>query len=186
MSNLPAPITPPVGELGPPRTKALGTAEVLYGPLRPWMKRLAEWESSAAGQRISVSACLDAARFLAQAPISRPAVKALRNRPDYLAYREELAADALVRARKQLEGRAQEYLDVHYWALAAAKNADDYKEAAAIAGPMLDRLWPKREDQTDRQTVITVNLPGNGSVQQVVEGEYEEIHVTPQIPAKTS
>lgn len=185
MSDLPVPVFP-AGDLSPPRCQKLGTAEVLYGPLRPWMKRLAAWEASAAGQRISVSACFEAARFLAQAPISRPAVQALRSRPDYLAYREELAADALVRARKQLEARVQEYADAHHWALQEAQKAGDYKETAAIAAPMLDRLWPKREDQTDRPMAITVNVPGSQPVQHVIDQEPEEIVVLQQIPEKTS
>lgn len=146
----------------------------MVGPLRPWMKKLAEWAATQHGPVKQVDYQRMAAE-LAGCHISRPAVRAVIHRLDWLTYREEMALDDLARAKKKFEGRYDVYSDVHFWAVNRAKEMDDYKVAATIAEPILDRLAPKRDDKGAGAATVIINLGGTPVT--AIDGDYEPLPI---------
>lgn len=120
------------------------------------MKRLAEWHATQAGG-LKLSDVWQMAIQFAGYDIPRTHVKGLLSREDWWQYREELALDEQKRVRRKIEQTLEEYVDTHYWALQAAKQAGDYGVAAKIAEGAIDRVWPKREEQTNRNQTIIIN-----------------------------
>ena len=134
-------------------------AAVRSGPLRPWMKAFAEWHASQPG-RITKVDLWHMACELSSAALRQKDVQLLVNRDDWMQYREEIALDLLLQSRKRLERRTGDYVDAHYEALQAARKnvKDDPMTVAKISEPVLDRVWPKREDRAVTTQTIVVNL----------------------------
>jgi hypothetical protein len=133
---------------------------IQQGALLPWMKALAEWHAVQPGTP-KAAQVLATANKLCGHLLTPEKLKLLLTRSDWMAYREEMALDELARARRRLEHRLDEYLDAHQWALREAKGAGDYKAVAAIADPVMDRAWPKRDVGSQTAQTIIVNLPGH-------------------------
>src|SRR5688572_10056396 len=87
--------------------------------------------------------------------------------------RDQIVADEVGLARLQLRQRAGEYLETHYQAMkSAAKNVDlDPGTAAKIAEPVMDRIWPKKEERDIAATTVIVNLAPQQTAQAVLEYE---------------
>lgn len=138
------------------------------------MKALAEWHATQPGTPKKAQVLATAMKLSGQ-PLSPDTVAVLTTREDWLAYREEMALDELARAKRRLEHRLDEYLDAHLWALQTAKKNEDYKAVAAIADPVMDRAWPKRDGGSQTAQTIIVNLPGSQPV---------ETHLTEPLPVE--
>lgn len=132
------------------------------GPLKPWMRRLAEWHATI-GTPVKPKECTQVARRFAAFHVPRAVVNAVMAREDWLAYREEMALDEQGRLKRMVEDRLQVYLDSHYEALLESKKEKNWKTVAQIAEPMMDRVWPKRDEKGNTGATVIVNLPA-GSV----------------------
>ena len=127
------------------------------GPLRPWAYALAEWHATQPG-RVTFQQIYDMAVSLASVSLPRPRVKSLLRRDDWIEYREQMAADFLLRIRRKVERRMESYADAHHEALKLATDEGDYTAMAKISEPMLDRLWPKREEKVETPQTLIVNV----------------------------
>lgn len=155
-------------------------AAILGGPLRPWMKRLAEWHATQEG-KVTLEHCRDmAVTFTSGVMISQAAVRALMTRDDWMAYREEVSLDILLQARKKLQYRVTEYADAHFNALKLAEQHGDYKAVASMAEPMIDRLWAKREHQVAPSQTVIVNLGTHTTPTQLLETELLPVEILPK------
>ncbi len=159
----------------------LERAAILAGPLRPWMKRLAEWHATQEG-RVLLEQCRDVAIQFAGVSISLAATKALVTRDDWMAYREEIALDQLLQVRKRLQHRTAQYVDAHLKALEMAEANEDYRAMAQIAEPMVDRVWAKREQHVQQNQTVILNLAPGSTPAQVLATEFKpiEVEVLPQ------
>jgi len=152
--------------------KEIEYSAIRGGPLRPWMKRLAEWAATQPGKPSLQQFKAMASQF-AGIKIAAHMAKMVVFRDDWMAYRDEILADEVGKARLQLQQRVGEYTETHYQAmLAAGKNvAVDPMTAAKITEPVLDRVWPKKEERDAAPTTIIVNLAPTQAPQQVLEYE---------------
>lgn len=134
-------------------------AAIRSGPMRPWMQALAEWHASQPG-RLTKDNLWHMACELSGVGFTKKDVQLLVTRDDWMQYREEVALDLLLQSRKRLERRTGEYVDGHYAAFQAALSnvTENPMAVAKITEPVLDRVWPKREDKTVTSQTIVVNL----------------------------
>ena len=148
----------------------------MQGPLRPWMRKLAEWH---AGQDVTptLEECHGMAQQFAGYQIPPVWTELCLLREDWLTYREEMALDEHLRVRKRLEHTFGEYVDTHAWALRTAREIGDYKEAANIASPVLDRVYPKRDQAVSGGGNVIINLPAGSTVHQTEPIEVEVLPV---------
>ena len=158
-------------------------AAIRGGPLRPWMKRLAEWFATQPGRPNQVMYTEMASQF-AGVKIASHMAKLLIYRDDWMAYRDEILADEVGKARLQLQQRVGEYAETHYQAMksAAKRVADDPMTAAKITEPVLDRVWPKKEERDAAPTTIIVNLAPQQAPQQVLEYEVLPCEIVESVP----
>lgn len=152
--------------------KEIEYAAIRQGPLRPWMKKLAEWAVTQ-NERLSAKQLGQMATQLAKVKIATHMARVLMYRDDWIAYKEEVASDVVGQARRQLEQRSVEYLETHYEAMKAARVnvATDPGTAAKITEPVMDRVWPKKEEGNPAPTTIVVNLAPHQKVEEVVDYE---------------
>lgn len=142
------------------------------------MKALAEWHAVQPGTPKQAQV-IALAQQLSGQPLRPETVKALTTRNDWLSYREEMALDELARAKRRLEHRLDEYMDAHLWALQTAKKEKDYKAVAAIADPVMDRAWPKRDVGSQTAQTIIVNLPGGQTAETHLLEPLSDVEVVP-------
>ena len=152
--------------------KRIEYASIRGGDLRPWMKKLAEW-SGTEEKEPSFKAYCQVATQLAGVKLAAPMVRHLIWREDWREYRKTFASDLIGKARRKVEQRVGEYVDTHYEALKASRQniASDPKTAAGIAEPILDRVWPKKEELAAAQTTVIVNLAPTQKMETVLEYE---------------
>jgi hypothetical protein len=134
-------------------------AAIRGSELRPWMKRLAEWAATQE-KRIILKQYTEMASQFAGIKIASHMVKVLVWRDDWREYRDSIAADVVQTARYKAEARVGEYMETHYKAMLAASSnvSTDPMTAAKITEPMLDRVWPKKEERDVQATTVIVNL----------------------------
>jgi hypothetical protein len=152
--------------------KEIEYSAIRGGPLRPWMKRLAEWAATQPGKP-TLRQYADMCSQFAGIKIATHMAKMVVHRDDWLEFRDGIVADEVGRARLQLEQRVGEYAQTHYEAMLAAKaNVSlDPGTAAKITEPVLDRVWPKKEERDQAPTTIIVNLAPQQAAAQVLEYE---------------
>jgi len=152
--------------------KEIEYAAIQGGTLRPWMKRLAEWAATQSGKP-TAKQYRDMASQFAGIKIAAHMARLLVFRQDWMDYRDGIIADEVGLARLQLRQRAGEYMETHYQAMkAAASNvSQDPGTAAKIAEPVMDRIWPKKEERDIAATTVIVNLAPHQNVKEVVEYE---------------
>ena len=153
-------------------TKRIEYAAIDNGVLRPWMKKLAEWSATQDTTPTLTETAL-MATTLVGVKISTAYCRKLWNREDWREHKAAIAENAVGVARKRMERRVGEYVDTHYEAMRAARGnvGEDPKTAALIAEPILDRVWPKKEEMAAVQQTVIVNLAPHQKVEQVVEYE---------------
>ncbi len=158
-------------------------------PLEPWMKRLAEYAASQPLRRGRIVAkdLRPIADKLAGVQVPSHAIKRLILRDDWLAIRDGIAADEVQRARKQLEQRAGEYLDTHYEAMQAARKniKEDPRTAAIITEPIVNRVWPVKDDKGTAPTTVVIHLGPQQQAEQVLHYEVLPVEVV-ETPATES
>ena len=103
-------------------------------------------------------------------------VPLVMEREDWTAYRDQLLTDDAFRARKTLESSFPRYVETHKWALEAAHVVGDYKTAADIATPVLDRVAPKRDQHAGHSQTVIIKV-GHGSP--LVQTEPIEVEIVP-------
>jgi lambda repressor-like predicted transcriptional regulator len=81
----------------------------------------------------------------------------MKNRQEYKEYFAELQKDALRRARAKIEMRVPEYIDAHKKGLDMALEAHDHRSIPNYTNPILDRVWP-RNDQQVAQAAVVIEL----------------------------
>lgn len=142
------------------------------------MQRLAEWHATLTVP-VRVETVRRVAEHLAQCGVSKESVRALLRRRDWWAYREELALDEMLQVRKRVERRSKAYVDAHFQALQAAlvNVGENPKLVADIATPVVDRVWPKREERAATSPTVVINLAGGTTVQQVLATEVLPVEI---------
>lgn len=125
-----------------------------------WMRTYAEWLSLECLRPPSIPVRMARARGFARQPVTRPQLRLLEQRADFVAYCAELKRGPLEAARLKFASRFPEYVDAHYEALEQARIAQDYKAVAQIAEPVLDRIMPKKGEGTVAPSVTIVLSPG--------------------------
>lgn len=152
--------------------KEIEYAAIRGGALRPWMKRLAEWAATQPGKPTFREYKEMASQF-AGVKIAAHMVRPLVFRQDWMDYRDGIIADEVGLARLQLRQRAGEYMETHYLAMkAAASNVSvDPGTAAKITEPVMDRIWPKKEERDIAATTVIVNLAPHQTAKAVLDYE---------------
>jgi hypothetical protein len=151
------------------------------------MKRLAEYSATQPG-RVELKDMLPMAMQLAGVKIPRPYVRDLIAREDWREYRDRMAQDDIARTRAILAQRVGEYAETHYQAMrAVASNTTldskgqermtDPRTAAILTEPILDRVWPKKDDRDQAPTTVIVNLAPNRTPETVIVYEVVPIEV---------
>lgn len=140
-----------------------GRSLTASGELLPWELLYAEWlvrlptrpsidvQVAAATELAREAGVLDDGSYIEPQDLKRA-----RLRKTWKRYYNDLQSEGMKKARRMLVEHAPQYADAHIWSLSQARKFGDYKAAAAIAQPMLDRALPKHADGP--QTAIQVNL----------------------------
>lgn len=130
---------------------------IVDGTFRPWMRRYAAWIASQPS-RPTGKEKVQFVRNLIRAPITLGTIRKLEAREDFQKYFEELDADAIKRAKADLEAAMGEYVDTHLEGMRLAVAAKDYKAIPPYTVPILDRVAPKREDGVRQANVVVLNF----------------------------
>jgi len=148
------------------RSKSLlrkGRSLTESGELLPWELLFAEWLvrlPTRPSVEVQVMAATDLAREAGvlgdEEHIEPLDITRARQRKTFKRYTTDLKCEGMRKARRMLIEHAPQYADAHIWSLHQARKFGDYKAAAVIAQPMLDRALPKHADGP--QTAIQVNL----------------------------
>jgi len=132
-------------------------------PLLPWEVEFAEWLATqpkrppVKDQLAKCDELLTAVGATAAVPFSRRSLTNMKNRQEYKEYFAELQKDALRRARAKIEMRVPEYIDAHKKGLDMALEAHDHRSIPNYTNPILDRVWP-RNDQQVAQAAVVIEL----------------------------
>jgi hypothetical protein len=142
------------------------------GQMRPWMKRLAEWAATQPGKP-TIKLYAEMASQFAGIKIATHMAKLLVFQDQWREYRDGIVADEVGKARLQLQQRVGEYAETHYMAMLASRSnvSVDPSTAARITEPILDRVWPKKEERDAAPTTVVINLGPQQRVAQVLEYE---------------
>jgi hypothetical protein len=124
--------------------------------LKSWMRGYAEWLALQSG-RPALTERQAIANKLARDKVSPKAIRHLEQRVDFRDYYDRLAAGAVTAARAKLEAESPWYVEKHREGLEAALKEGDYKAIPNFTGPVLERVWPRREAPIVA-TQITINL----------------------------
>ena len=81
----------------------------------------------------------------------------LQERADFKEYHDKFAQGAVTAARARLEADSPWYIDQHRLGLEQAIQEKDYKAIPNYTGPVIERVWPRREAPTTANQ-ITINL----------------------------
>lgn len=155
-------------------------------PLRAWEYRFIEWEAvqprwSATRRKAVVLEMFK--HFMAEdkdvwkeaAGRSdddfRKQIRLLRLSVGYKTYRKMLDDSILSAARYRLENSALKYVNAHEQGLALAIEARDHSAIPRYTESMIDRIWPKREEQRPVQ-VVNVILTEK---QQIADVDYIDV-----------
>ena len=165
-----------------PFTRSI-VGEVQYGNLRPWMKQFGIWLLTRK-VKPTPDEMADHATYLARLKVSKNMVKHLRSRVDFHDFCNEVSADQVKLAKEMYTAALPNLIQGNLDSLEIAMQNRDYKAMAMITQPALDRVYPKRDEQTGpmaQQIVVQVNTPGamKGMVDLPEEQEIEVI-VEPQ------
>lgn len=131
--------------------------EIRHGRhLRSWMLAYAEWLVTSP-EPPSRAGRLAQARALAKTAVSGGQIRVLEERPDFVAYVDEIQRGPMALARAKYIARIPKLIDGIDEAFDKAKKAGDYKAMAQIAEPALERVLPKQRDAAP-PTAITIVL----------------------------
>ncbi len=139
------------------------------------MRRLAEWIATQDFSPTN-SVIHQMARELSGYDLPAEWIPMVMGREDWQVYRDQVAADDQLRARRTFEHNYQAYVTTHRWALEAAAAVGDYKTAAEIAAPVLDRVAPKRDQHIGTSQTVIIKL---GHTSPLVQTEPIEVEVLP-------
>lgn len=129
-------------------------------PLMPWEVEFAEWlvtqhkRPLIKDQLAKCEELLKAVGAHAALPYTRKDLKNLRQRDEFKAFFADLQKDALKRARAKIEMRVPEYIDAHKKGLDMALEAHDHRSIPNYTNPILDRIWPRNDQQTATAAVV--------------------------------
>lgn len=134
-----------------------GSTACLHSPyLKQWMKNYAEWLALQPG-RPSVPEKRAIVNRLAQDKVSAKAIRFLEQRADFLEYHDKFASGAVTAARAKLEAESPWYIEQHRLGLEQAIREKDYKAIPNFTGPVVERVWPRREGAVTA-TQVTIHL----------------------------
>lgn len=139
------------------KLKKVRAGTIVDGTFRPWMRRYAAWLASRPAKATGKEK-VQFVRNLIRAPITLGTIRRLEAREDFQKYYEELDADAIKQARADLESAMGEYVDTHLEGMRMAVTAKDYKAIPPYTVPVIDRVYPKREDGAPRANVVVLNF----------------------------
>ncbi len=139
------------------------------------MRRLAEWVATQDLTPDPKALYRAAVGFIGFA-LPESWIPLVLEREDWRTYRDQMALDDNLRARKALEHHYGAYVAAHRWALEAATSVGDYKTAAEIASPVLDRVAPKRDQNASVGQTVIIKL-SQGSP--LIQTEPIEVEVLP-------
>lgn len=159
------------------------------GALLPWELLFAEWQVRQP-TRQSIEMQVAAATNLAHTAgildedshITPQMLEAVKRRPVWRKYKRDLSVGGMAQARKQLISYAPQFADTYIWGLHQAKKYGDYKAAASIALPMLDRILPKKEDTAVQAVAVNISV----KQADLVNSEPDAIETTYEVVAEDS
>jgi hypothetical protein len=145
-------------------------------PLLPWELEFAEWLANQP-KRTSLAEQQEKASELSQRTIGRRGLRNLKDRATFREFFGELQLGALRAARAKLERRMPEYIDAHHKGVHLALDAQDYRAIPAYTNPMIERVWPKRDDVGANVAVVVQLQPKQQAMLDTptIEVEYEVI-----------
>lgn len=147
--------------------------------LTPGQLAFAEWLSYQ--DKPSVKEQLEKYAELNQRTVTASFLRTLKQREAFEEYFVKLQLDHLARARKKLEEKYPQYVDMHWDNAVKADAEGDYNAVVKYTGPMLDRIAPKN-DRSVVATQVTINL--SDSRREALDEETVEIDAIEVIEAE--
>lgn len=126
-------------------------------PFEPWMRGYAQWlaerpDAPAMDRRRA------AAAQRAKVKLTAKAVRALEARDDFQTYYREVREGGIRAARHKFSTTLPEATDTLEWALTEARKTGDYKTVLTYADRILDRIFPKKQEDTQPQVAVNIVL----------------------------
>lgn len=150
-------------------------SQILFGPLRQWMKGYALWiVSQSPLPNVKVRAARIGVMSKHKAGVSH--VKALEARADFQAFVDELQGSQVNQARAAYEEMFPLMTEAQKVALQAA--IDDpkmFKSVARVVEGMTERVWPRKQPESDTKKVVHIHLSGQQAQALAAEQAVEEI-----------
>lgn len=87
--------------------------------------------------------------------------KVKRSKPfrDYLGKLEKMSPEqAKELAREYIDSKLPHAMAAHFQAIAMLQKLGDWKDVAKFTNPLLDRVYPKKEEQNVQAMQVTINL----------------------------
>ena len=143
-------------------------------PLLPWEIEFVEWLAHQE-KRPKIADQVDKCEELTQKSYSAHRLRGLKARLAFREFFAEMQMDTLKRARKKVERRTPEYVDGHYEGFKMARDHGDYRALTQYTVPILDRVWPKKEETA---AIAAVKIELTTKQTELIEAEIPEIEVT--------
>jgi hypothetical protein len=154
-----------------PRTPNKHAREIIKsGPLQGWMRDFALWLALYEGKPTREEQRAKLQQAAHGQKITMQSLVRLRERQDFQQYLSQLMASEEAIARAKLVHDSPEYIDARRRALRQAETlairedvtvrekAALLKTISSLTEPLVDRVWPRREDKAEVQPTVIINL----------------------------
>lgn len=128
-------------------------------PLQPWEAEFAEWLVTQP-KRPTLAAQLAKAHEMIVAVgqdvnlFKQKNLRQLKAREAFKGYVADMQLSAVKKARAKLEVRLPDYVEAHRVGLTMAMEARDHRSIPNYTNPILDRVWPKQDQQIAQAAVV--------------------------------
>lgn len=127
--------------------------------MQPWEAEFAEWlvtQPKRPSLRTQVAKAHDIMRSVNIDPtdFTLRTLRALKQRESFMGYVADMQLSALRKARAKLEVRLPDYVEAHATGLTMALEARDHRSIPNYTNPILDRVWPKQDQQIAQAAVV--------------------------------
>lgn len=162
----------------------LNVSSAVGAVLSPWQERYAEWMVSQG----TVPDQRDRAKVVSKLvgrEVRHNEVAQVERMPAFRAYLRTVMGEVGREARAVMSSNAREAMEGHVAAIQALKAAEDWKTLHKYTTPILDRVWPKREDAEVSRAQIVINLGvasfAGRHLKEIPEAEVEILVTDPEV-----
>lgn len=146
--------------------------------LLQWQRLFAAWFAHLPVSP-GINDCVRYVRATTKYRVGADAIRTLMARQDWQRMVVSFRESEPKRARELLNADHQTYVDAHREGLNLALAAGDYRAVPPFTVPMLDRVAPKREEETERRPTIVINIAGSAGLElgKVTQGALREADI---------